>query len=50
MYSMLQADLARMVLNDLEMVALQAEDVSNSLKMLSKGAPMKTIDEEAQRN
>jgi hypothetical protein len=49
MYSFLQADLARMVLHDQETVALQSEQVSNSLKTISKGAPMTTIEQEAGR-
>lgn len=44
-YAMLQADLARMYLNDQETVALQSEQVNNSLKIISGGAPLQTIDE-----
>lgn len=43
--SMLQADIARMYLNDQEIVAMQSEQVANSLKILSGGAPLQTIDE-----
>jgi len=43
--SLLQADLARMYLNDQETVAMQSEQVSNSLKMISGGTPLPTIDQ-----
>jgi len=44
-YSTLQADLARMYLNDQEIIAQQAEQMSSSLKIISGGAPLQTIEE-----
>lgn len=49
MLSMLQADLARMYLNDQEILAMQSEQVNNSLKIISGGAPFPTIDEALER-
>jgi hypothetical protein len=43
--SMLQADIARMYLNDQEKISMQTEQVTNSLKILSGGAPFPTIDD-----
>ena len=43
--SMLQADIARMYLNDQEKISMQTEQVTNSLKVLSGGAPFPSIDD-----
>ncbi|MBN1292371.1 MAG: hypothetical protein JXB48_11075 [Candidatus Latescibacteria bacterium] len=48
-YAMLQADLARLYLNDREIVALQSEQVSNSLKIISHGKPLPAIADQIQR-
>lgn len=43
--SLLEADVARMYLNDQEIIAMQSEQVNNSLKIISGGAPFPTIDD-----
>jgi hypothetical protein len=48
-YAMLQADLARMYLNDQETLAMQAEQINKSLKMISGGVPLRSIDDDLQR-
>ena len=49
-YSMLQADLARLYLGDREIIALQSEQVTNSLKVISRGKPLPVIADQIQRS
>jgi hypothetical protein len=44
-YSLLQADLARLYLNDREITAMQSEQVNSSLKILSGGTSLPTIEQ-----
>jgi hypothetical protein len=45
----MQADLARMYLNDVEVVAMQSESMGNTLKAISNGQQLETLDEQMKR-
>jgi hypothetical protein len=48
-YALLQADIARMILNEQENYAKQSEDMSLSLKAISKGETLGTLEEQMKK-